>query len=946
MRDFQRPTFILSLGAAACATASVHAGIVSTWVGRSGTWNLVSNWSDGIPGTAGVTDAVISTSRGTLTVNLDTSPSLGVLTIGAGCTLVQPNNRSVALTQLVNDGVWAASSVGNFTDIQINGAVTSFSGTGILQLNGGLNVRVYGFGGLRTIANGAGHTVAGVGQLGLNLNLLMQNAGTIAANLPGGVLTVDLTDGVGNSNNGVLLATNGGTLALQGTTWDNAGGVLLADEGSDVQIGQGTTIVGGALNNTGTGTVHTVEGNQSIVGVTNLGTFTLRNNDDINVYGTILNQGTISMQSVGNFTDVRIDSSNDSATTLAGGGELVMGGHLNNRIYGINGLRRLVNGPDHTIRGGGQFGINLNLVLTNQGVIVADNPTSPLTIDLIESDNQNDAELQAHNGKLVIYATPLDNGDGVLRAKAGGEIEISTGTTIYGGVLVTEGDGVLHTIEGNQSIVGVTNLGTFTLRNNDDINVYGTIQNQGTISMESLGNFTDFRIDSTDGSPTTLAGDGELVLGGHLNNRIYGINGLRRLVNGPDHTIRGGGQFGINLNLVLTNQGVIVADNPTSPLTIDLIDGDNQNDAELQAHNGKLVIHATPLDNGDGVLRAKAGGEIEISTGTTIYGGVLVTEGDGKVHSIEGNQSIVGVTNLGTFTLRNNDDINVYGTIQNQGTISMESVGNFTDLRIDTLDGTPTTLAGDGELVLGGNANNRLYGINGVREIVNGSQHTIRGGGQIGVNSNLNLTNHGTLLADGPLTIDITNAFVNDGTFRVTGAGSATIGDGAFINEGAFIVEATRTATRSGSMNQQDGQTRVDGTLTMSPGASVLCSGGLVSGDGTINGKVEISGGSASPSNADGSDLGSLVVNGSYAQSNDGGYVVDLGLAGNDHLQVNGAVALGGALQVRLVGAFVPMPGQEFTILNATSINGVFGCVEFPNAPAGYFTVVYGPVAA
>ncbi|MBL9120043.1 MAG: hypothetical protein JNL80_09030, partial [Phycisphaerae bacterium] len=293
--------------------------------------------------------------------------------------------------------------------------------------------------------------------------------------------------------------------------------------------------------------------------------------------------------------------------------------------------------------------------------------------------------------------------------------------------------------------------------------------------------------------------------------------------------------------------------------------------------------------------------------------------------------------------LRNNDDINVYGTIQNQGTIAMESVGNFSDFRIDTLDSSPTTLAGDGELILGGHFNNRVYGINGVRELVNGSQHTIRGGGQIGVNSNLNLTNHGTLLADGNLTIDITNTFLNDGTFRVTGAGNATIGDGAFINEGDFIVDATRAATRTGSMNQQDGQTRVDGTLTMSPGASVLCSGGLVSGDGTINGKVEISGGSASPSHASGGAIGSLQVNGPYVQSNDGGFVVDLGLSGNDLLSVNGTVNLGGALQVRLDGGFVPMPGQEFTILTATNINGFFGCVEFPNAPVGYFTVVYSP---
>ncbi|MBL9120178.1 MAG: hypothetical protein JNL80_09725, partial [Phycisphaerae bacterium] len=324
MRHAMRPMFILTMTAfgtavAAATSSSAHAGVVSDWIGRSGgAWNSLANWSAGIPGTAGITDAVITTGRGAITVNLDTSPSLAGLTIGAGCTLNQPNSRSLALTQLVNDGTWSASSVGDFTDIQINGAVTPFSGTGVLQLNGGPNVRVYGISGLRTIENGTGHTIAGVGQLGMNMNLLVDNRGTIAANLPGGVLTVDLTDGPGNANTGLLLATNGGTLALQATTWNNVGGGLLAETGSDVMIGQGTTIVGGTLNNVGSGVIHTVEGNQSIVGVTNLGTFTLRNNDDINVYGTIQNQGTIAMESVGNFSDFRIDTLDSSPTTLAG----------------------------------------------------------------------------------------------------------------------------------------------------------------------------------------------------------------------------------------------------------------------------------------------------------------------------------------------------------------------------------------------------------------------------------------------------------------------------------------------------------------------------------------------------------------------------------------------------------------------------------------------------
>jgi hypothetical protein len=350
------------------------------------------------------------------------------------------------------------------------------------------------------------------------------------------------------------------------------------------------------------------------------------------------------------------------------------------------------------------------------------------------------------------------------------------------------------------------------------------------------------------------------------------------------------------------------------------------------------------------VIRAETNGEVQITNGTVITGGVFETASGGVIRPTPGTHSIVDVHNVGTFTLRNGDAIHGLGTLTNDGLISMESSGSPTDFLVDFNNGLPLTLSGDGELVLGGHTNNRFYGSGGVARLVNGLHHTIRGGGQIGLNLNFNLTNKGSIIADGALTIDVSNDFTNEGTFRVTGAGSASIQPGSLINEGQFLIDVGTSVSRAGSMNQQDGQTKVDGTLSLDFGSSLFVSGGLVSGDGTINGKVAVSGGSASPSNASGNDpatseLGSLVVNGAYTQNNDGGYVVDLGLAGNDLLTVNGSAILGGALQVRLVGPFTPLPGQEFTILNATSINGVFGCVEFPNAPAGYFTVIYSPTS-
>ncbi len=110
--------------------------------------------------------------------------------------------------------------------------------------------------------------------------------------------------------------------------------------------------------------------------------------------------------------------------------------------------------------------------------------------------------------------------------------------------------------------LGINNATTLTLQSS------GTYSNNGTLSLNSLGNQTNLVIGSITGGETlTIGGTGTISLSNNTNNRIYGAAGTNRLVLGSGQTLKGAGQIGVNL-LALTNQGTIEATLSNS-LTID-----------------------------------------------------------------------------------------------------------------------------------------------------------------------------------------------------------------------------------------------------------------------------------------------------------------------------------------------------------------------------------------
>ncbi|ODS31085.1 MAG: PEP-CTERM motif protein [Candidatus Scalindua rubra] len=276
----------------------------------------------------------------------------------------------------------------------------------------------------------------------------------------------------------------------------------------------------------------------------------------------------------------------------------------------------------------------------------------------------------------------------------------------------------------------------------------GTVSNAGTISMNSVGNTTDLLVS---GGNVNLTGGGTVTMSDNVNNRM--------------------GSF------VSTNQSLIDA-NQTNLLTIDPSATGAINTGTMQASSGgTLRLQGGTFTNTGGTIQALDGSLVELGNTTTITGGTLTTAGTGVIRHISGAATLdgIGLTNAGAFENNNATTTTLIGTITNTGTVAMNSTGSFTDLKVS---GTNVNLGGAGMLTMSNFTNNRIHGVVSTNRLTNQAGHTIQGAGQIGVNF-MALTNEGTINANqaNSLTIDLSSAGINDGTFKASSGGTLIVKD-------------------------------------------------------------------------------------------------------------------------------------------------------------------------
>jgi hypothetical protein len=329
--------------------------------------------------------------------------TLNGVTIDTGTTFTATNGEETTLDAgtITNNGNLALNSTGYTTDLIIAaGASVTLSGSGALVMSNNANNRIYGYSGASLTNN---QTISGAGQIGVVGGFILNNNGTVNANVSN-ALTIDDTI----NNTGTLEATAGGTLTLTGAAV-TGGTILSSGAGSVVNMDNGSVISGSTLTTSGGGVMQHTSGTATFDGVTitSGSTLTLGNGATTTLAGTIANNGTIFQNSTGYTTDVLINGT----VTLDGNGTYSMSNNFNNRVYS-NGSGELINGVNHTIQGSGQLGIGAGgngFTLVNDGTIIA-NQSVELQVD--PGIVTNNGTFQVNAGSTMVVGTGLTNFSG------------------------------------------------------------------------------------------------------------------------------------------------------------------------------------------------------------------------------------------------------------------------------------------------------------------------------------------------------------------------------------------------------------------------------------------------------------------------------------------------------------------------------------------------------
>ncbi|MBA4106856.1 MAG: hypothetical protein C0485_13980 [Pirellula sp.] len=218
----------------------------------------------------------------------------------------------------------------------------------------------------------------------------------------------------------------------------------------------------------------------------------------------------------------------------------------------------------------------------------------------------------------------------------------------------------------------------------------------------------------------------------------------------------------------------------------------------------------------------------------------------------------------------------------------------------------------------------------------------------------------------------------------------SVVGGGLFESTGALLGDqlgttGTVTVSDSGSLWRDTGSLRIGGigpgTVNVQPGGTVVAGETIIATQGRLRlqggtldvadlnfqgGQLDWTAGTlhvdtyhgdlgfAVGTLAPGHSPGSTNITGTYAQQSAGILEIEVGGAAQgtlyDVVNVAGNATLGGVLDLKLVGGFVPTPSQTFTIMSANSISGSFSNVtsgsRLSTPGGGSFRVNYGPGSA
>ncbi len=982
--DANQPTnLILQISNGATNTGTLEATNNATLVVQGGTYTNTGGTIQAAAGStvqfvsgATINGGTITQTGGTVYFPIFSSSTIGAEILNpANAGQVKIDNGAFvtmgAGSSISNAGTITMNSTGNGTELLIGTANVTLSGAGTFTMSNNANNFILGTSATNQLTNQS--TIQGSGNIG-DGQMALNNSGTIDAN-QSTPLTLQISNGA--TNTGTLEATSGGTLILNGGTYTNTGGTI-SNNASTLELENGATINGGTVSQTGAGTLklaggtinttiaNSTTGTVEVVGFTTStlgGTLTNPAGGQVNmdngaflILGTgssISNAGTMTMNSIGNGTELQIGAAN---VTLSGTGTLTLSNNANNFIFGTAAANVLAN--QSTIQGSGNIGDG-QMALNNSGTIDA-NQSTPLVLQ-ISNGAANTGKLEATAGGTLTLngGTYTNTGGTILATGANSKVLLESSVTITGGTLTSTSGGVFMD-ENNATMSGLTiSAGTVDVLNGTILNLQGTITNKGTINLQSTGNGTELNIGS---GPVTLAGTGKVILSANTNNFILGTGTLTN-----QNTIQGEGNIGDG-EMGLINSGSILANETGThtPSTLFIDTGAAGFTNNVGAKNGILNVSAKNTI----IIE---GGPFNNFSGTTLTGGQYLVAGKlefaAGATGIVTNNATISLTGATAIILNTSNSMNALLPLASNGaagSFALAGGAKFTTLGNFTNNGTLNVGSGD-KFSTGTNGASNLTNYNSGTSTLTGGIYIVAGTGQIQFNNGGNASDIVTNAANITLSsTSATNSFIDQnganalanfatnastGSFTLSADRNFTTG-GNFTNAGTVNIQKSTGAGSTaliiggpGVYSQTAGTTTVDGRLTASGGINV--SGGFIYGNaagvvtgnaGTLVGNFSLTGGTLNP--GDGlKKIGDLNITGTYTESGAGILNIDLhGITPNttyDVLNVSGAATLGGTITIDLITGFTPMVGNVWDVLNYASATGSFATVNLPTAPVG-----------
>ncbi len=639
--------------------------------------------------------------------------------------------------------------------------------------------------------------------------------------------------------------------------------------GVELRITDGITLQGGSAL-VGGGTVGSRLINEGTIRIDGPGEIYVRSS------GGWINQGSLRSTAGGNL-HLTNTWRNDGDISISGGGRLSLEGAWKNRST--------IQSVDSTVDLGGVF------TLVTLGAFNRSGGTVRITGQL---DNTTELLLDDNTGPWLL---------------AGG--------TILGGSVVGSGSGELvYTITGGRLVGTTIRTGMNLTASQAFVRIERGLELHGTATLGPTAQILFQGI-----GQQILSGDGQIVLSDSNEGGFVNIANGASLVVAEGITIRGaaGSIGGTGLAARLINQGTISSDTPG---TIRIIANGSgwENQGVIDASGGGSL----KLE-GDWVNR----GEVSISGG-----GTLVIAGDwsnlGTISAVDSTVDLGGeftLTTLGNFE-HSGGTFNLSGTLDNISGLSLNDATGSWHLRGGTILGGSVTTSGDADLV---------YTVNGGtldRVIMNSDMDLSAASTLVRIKHGITLSSIGITLGDSAQVLFEgvgEQTLGGSGELEFVGAQQGFVGitDGVTLKIGSgILIHGTTGLVGSEGVAAQIIN---DGTFDSdAPGLlRVRAGGGLFNNfQGTMRASV------------DEFRVDDILINDGKLEAEAGRKFVtqsDLTLRASSSvrlaidapdvvgsLEVNGAIALGGVLNLDIAADFDPSLGEVYTVVSYKSKFGKF----------------------